>query len=107
MESPLKFLNDVTIEDMDFIPGTKYLYYTLANGENGKLHGVIDVPSNQVIFNTDKDIISIIPDENKNLLVITPTSAFTMCLFKKSDNTCVNSCSDNIIISTEGNTCGV
>ena len=105
-ESPLNFFDDVTIEHMDFIPGTNYLYYTL-NSDSGKYYGIIDIIANQVIFNTDKEITSMIPTDTKRLLIITPTSAFIICLFKDSNNNCLNSCSSNKIISTEGNTCGV
>ena len=106
-ESPINFIDDVTIEDMDFIPGTNYLYYTLQKSDSTKYFGIIDIIANKVIFNTDQEITSIIPDDQKRLFIITPTSAYNICLYRDSNNNCLKSCSNNIIISTEGNTCGV
>ena len=105
--SPLNFLNDVTIEKMDLIPGTNFLFYTLNNGDSGKYYGIIDIIANQVIFNTDQEITSMIPDKDNQLFIITPTSAFVICLYKDSNNNCLYSCSDNKVLSPEGNTCGI
>ena len=107
--SPLNFADNMKILKMNFVPRTKYIYYTIENTDSGKKYnGMIDITMNKVIFNTDQTITSILHDQSNNLLIITPNSAFNLCLFKDSSNNCVNSCENSdIILNTNGNTCGV
>ena len=106
--SPLKFADNIEILQMDFILETKYIYYSLKNSVTGEIyHGIIEITSNKVIFNTDEEIISLTPDQNQDLLIVTPTSVYTLCLYKDNSNNCVQTCSSNLVLNIEGNTCGV
>ena len=106
--SPLKFTDNIEILQMDFILETKYIYYSLKNSVTGEIyHGIIEITSNKVIFNTDEEIISLTPDKNKDLLIVTPTSVYTLCLYKDNSNNCVQTCASDLVLNIEGNTCGV
>ena len=96
LSSPLEFLKDFEIKYLNFIRNTKYLYYKIINNdENITYHGIIDIESNKVIFNTDKEIIEFKPYSNNSMLAITNESAYKICIIKGDDNTCLNECSNN------------
>jgi hypothetical protein len=43
-ESPLEFLDDVEIEEMNFIDNNKYIYYSIFNKNlNKRYHGIMDI----------------------------------------------------------------
>lgn len=95
-DSPLEFLKDFEIEYINFIRNTKYLYYKIINNdENITYHGIIDIESNKVIFNTDKEIIDFKPYSNNSMLAITNESAYKICIIKGDNNECLNECSNN------------
>ena len=95
-ESPLEFLDKVKLEEINFIPYTKYAYYKLYNQNISKYYyGIIDIELNQVIYNTDEQITKFIPYENFSMLVITPNSAYQICAIF-NENQCVNSCPSSI-----------
>ena len=104
----LQFLDNVTITKMNFIRGTKYIYYEIYNNiKNITYHGLIDIMLNKIIFNTDEEINKFISYSNNSMLVITNDSAYRICAIKYN-NDCVDECpNDNIIIDTQRpNYCG-
>ena len=106
-ETPLEFLDNINIEKINFIPYTKYLYYTIYNNKNNvKYHGIIDVEYNKLIFNTDKDILEFKPYSNNSMLAITKDSAYKICAVRDGDN-CINECSNGFVpvYDTKSNVC--
>ena len=102
--SPLSFADNVEIEEIDFIPGTQYIYYKLHNSDKDTTYcGLIDVKTNRVVYNIEADIISFTPDYNNNLmLAMTSTSFYKICIYKNGD-----SCSEcsTLTLDPDGNKC--
>ena len=109
-DNPLKFIDDVTIKKMNFITGTKYIYYEIFNNNKQiTYHGIIDIVKNKVIFNTNETINTFIPYSNNSMLAITNNSAYKICAIKNNDNNeCLEECSNNdLVINTfKPNSCG-
>ena len=62
-DSPLSFVDNVEIIDMNFIPGTHNVYYKIYNKDkNTTYNGLIDVKKNQVLYNIEGDDVTFIPD---------------------------------------------
>jgi len=102
---PFSFVDNVEIEDINFIMGTNYAYYKINNLDKDKTYyGLIDVVENKVLYNIDDNITLFIPiSTTTEMLAITPTSAYKICIIK-SDNACLNSC-ENLMLNPEGNKC--
>ena len=63
---------------MNFLLYTQYVYYIIYNNQTNKTyHGVLDIKSNEIIFNTDEDI--------NTMLAITNNTAYRICLQNDSD----------------------
>ena len=63
--TPFEFLNEVEIKEMNFLLYTNYVYYSIYNKITQKTyHGVFNVLTNKIIFNTDEDIDVFIPYSN-------------------------------------------
>ena len=105
-ESPLKFIGNVNIENIKFIPFTQYAYYKLNDKDKNKnYYGIIDIKTNKVIYNTDKQLIKFTNYLNNSMLAITTESAYRICTIC-SNNECVDTCSSNIYYDTDkGNIC--
>ena len=109
-KSPFEFVDNVEINEIRFINNYKYAYYNISNPTNGKTYyGIIDIQTNKVVFNTDKEILSFIPYSIKSMLAITSDGVYEVCVIKK-DGACIDSwdCTtgNNYYLSTEGNECG-
>ena len=105
--SPIEFLNEVEINYIKFISGTKYAYYEINDNNSGKkYHGIMDIEKNKVLFNTDEDIKTFVPYSNSEMLAITAKSAYKICIFKNNDQ-CSETCDDNknLILDIDGNKC--
>ena len=104
--SPLTFADNVEIEDINFISGTSYAYYKIYNSDKDKTYyGLINVKGNKVIYNFDENISSFIPISSSEILAITSTSAYKVCIIK-SGSSCSDSCSSgNLILDAGGNKC--
>ena len=102
--SPLTFADNVEIRNINFIYGTKYAYYKIYNLENDKTYyGLINVVDNKVLYNFEEEITSFIPVSSSEMLAITSTSAYKVCIIK-SGNSCSDSCSNNnLILDPNGN----
>ena len=108
VDTPFEFIDDVEIEEMKFLLYTNYVYYTLKIlNTDKKYHGILDVKTNKIMFNTDEDIDVFIPYSNNSMLVITSESAYRLCILKDSSGNCIEECtSGSIILSDDGNICG-
>ena len=111
-ESPLSFTDNVEIREMNFIRGTKYVYYKIYNQDkNTYYYGLIDVIENKVLYNIEQNedisFIPYTPKENTEatgeMLLISSTSVKKICIVK-NDDTCNNTCS-NIVLDSEANIC--
>ena len=104
--SPLEFIDDVEIEEMNFMLYNKFVYYKIKNKNKTKMyHGVLDIVVNKVVFNTDEEIEIFIPYSSKAMLAITPTTAYKICIYKEN-NECVEECENGYNLDLNGNTCG-
>ena len=106
LTSPFTFSDNVEIKDINFIYGTKYAYYKIYNSDKNKTYyGLLDVVNNKVLYNFDEDIKTFIPVSNSEMLAITSTSAYKICIIK-SGSSCIESCSSsNLVLGTCGNIC--
>ena len=104
--SPIEFLDEVSINKINFIPGTQYAYYEINDLNTKKTyHGFMDIKQNKVLFNTDENITTFVPYSNTEMLAITPNSAYKICIIKDS-NSCLETCSSgNLIFDINGNKC--
>ena len=110
-DSPLSFIDNVEIREMNFIKGTKFVYYKIYNKDKDNYYyGLIDIELNKILYNFNEEITTFIPYIDKNdrgkygeMLAITPTSAYKICIIK-SGNSCSNSCS-TISRDPDGNIC--
>ena len=109
-DSPLTFVNNVEIEEMNLIPETQYIYYKLKDKDtNKKYYGFIDIEKNKVLYNIESEFTKFIPVSNHEMLAINSTSAYKICIIKSvSDgNTyCSETCSSGeLILDADGNKC--
>ena len=73
--------------------------------KNITYYGFLDVKLNKVLYNVDKEITKFIPYSNYEMLAITPTSAYKVCIIK-NNNDCLETCTNgNLILDIEGNKC--
>ena len=109
-ESPLEFLDDIIIKQINFMPYSKYVYYEIYNNvKKVTYHGIIDIILNKVIFNTDEEIKTFIPFLKNTMLAITEDSAYQICTIDNGYNYCIDKCYNNeqIILDTQKpNKCG-
>ena len=106
--SPFSFVDNVEIKEMKLIRGTKYAYYKIYNSNKDKMYyGLLDIKENKVLYNFEEEITSFLPVSSSEMLAITKTSAYKVCIIK-SDSNCIQSClSGNLILNTEGNKCQI
>ena len=104
--SPFSFLDNMEIIYINFIHYSNILYYKLLNKNNNKInYGILDMKLNKILYNFDEEIKTFIPYSNGDILAITSTSVYKLCIIKNG-NECINSClSDNLILDTNGNKC--
>ena len=107
--SPLKFLQNVTINKIEMIRNTRFAYYEVISLEdNNKYFGIIDIVINQVIFNTNEKLLIFKPIRNTSMLAITEDKKIYQICLNKWNNECVESCPDDQILildSEKGNHC--
>ena len=107
--NPLKFFDEVEINEFNFMSYNKYAYYSIKNKITNKTyHGIFDITLNKIVFNTDKEIKVFIPYSSNSMLAITEESAYRICaIFNANKDDCVDDCSsDQIILDDKGNKCG-
>lgn len=59
-----------------------FAYYKLKNDKGEYYYGIIDVPNNKVIFNTNEEIKTFIPYLDYAMLAITKNSAYKICVYR-------------------------
>ena len=90
-KSPFESFENIEINYIKIVKGTKYAYYQIKS--SGIIyHGIIDIRSNQIIFNTNENITEIRPLSEYSLLAITNSSAYELCLKSKFKDKCVDKC---------------
>ena len=105
--NPFSFIDEVEIKEMNFIQGTQYIYYKLYNKNNNKYYyGLLDIKLNKILYNIEEEFITFIPfSYGGEMLAISNTSAYKICIIKNGD-LCLNSCSSgNLILDINGNKC--
>ena len=103
--SPLSFIDNVEILDMNFIKGTHYVYYKIYNtNKNTFYYGLIDIKKNKVLYNFEEDNITFIPgqDDQMTMITITQNSFYEIFIIKNKDQCFKNG---NFILDVEGNKC--
>ena len=106
--TPFEFVDNVKIEEMKFLLYTNYAYYTIQNLKTGKkYHGILEVRSNRIMFNTNEDIDVFIPYSTYSMLAITKDKAYEICIIKDSNGNCISQCpsGQSIILDIDGNKC--
>ena len=106
--SPFNFYDEVTINKINFIEESQYLYYNISTDKNETYYGIIDIESNKIIYNTNKEISEFKPLSKSSMLAISGSSAYLICTFK-SDNgdDCIYKCDNDPLIDTRfPNSCG-
>ena len=54
-ESPFEFINEVEIQEINFIKTTKYVYYKIKDLVTEEIYyGILDIGWNRVVFNTKR-----------------------------------------------------
>ena len=108
-ESPFELINEVEIQEINFIKTTKYVYFKIKDLTTEKIYyGILDIGWNRVIFNTDETIEKYTPYSDISMLAITSETAYEICVLK-SDGSCTSSCSNSnegLILDIEMNKCG-
>ena len=92
---------------MNFIKGTQYVYYEIYNKNKDKsYYGILDIKSNKILYNIEEEFTTFIPfSNNGEMLAISATSAYRICILKDG-NSCLNSCPNgNLILDPDGNKC--
>ena len=103
--TPFEFIDEVEIEEMNFMLYNRFVYYKIKDKNNNKIyHGVLDVILNKVVFNTDEEINYFLPFSSNAMLAITPSEAYKICLYK-SNGECVENCGDKYNLDIDGNKC--
>ena len=111
-DSPLSFLDNVEIRTMNFISGTQYVYYKIYDKDTSKyFYGLIDVKLNKVIYNIEKEedatfipYTSTSSSIKNDMLLISSSYAYKICAIK-SGSSCIESCSNNLILDPDKNYC--
>ena len=109
-DSPLTFDDNVEIEEMKFVTGTKYAYYKIHNiNKDVNYFGLIDVANNKVIYNIEADFKTFIPASTSSTIImlgITETDVYQIYIAKSSDGSFINDCGENnLLLDADGNKC--
>ena len=109
-KSPLKFVDNVEIQEMKMIPESQYAYYKIYNKDkNTTYYGFLDIRNNKVLYNIEAQFKQFIPVSNNVMLAINDTSAYEICIIKSTSQDgdyCSDSCSSgNLFLNTNGNKC--
>ena len=105
-EPPFNFIDQMEIKEISFIQGTQYIYYKLYNkNKNKNYYGLVDIKVNKIMYNTEEEISYFIPFLTHEMLALTGTSAYKLCIIKSSSS-CLETCSSgNLILDPTGNKC--
>ena len=106
-KASFEFFEDVEIEEMNFLPYNRYVYYKMKNKNDSSIiyYGIYDTKLNNVIFNTDEKLNYYMPFSDREMLAVTDSSVYKICAIKGENNECVDFCSNNYSLYTQGNKC--
>ena len=106
-ESPFNFIDQMEIKEINFIQGTQYIYYKLYNkNKNKNYYGLVNIKLNKIMYNIEEEISYFIPFSTHEMLAISETSAYKLCIIKRGSS-CLETCSSgNLILDPTGNKCG-
>ena len=120
--SPFEFTDEVEIEEMNIMYNNNFVYYKILNKLTQKYyHGILDIKTNKIVWNTDKEIDLFIPyvqlrdassdDKGRyeyadSMLVITRDSAYRVCPISYGGG-CVYECpgETKMVLDTQGTKC--
>ena len=108
-ESPFSELDpndNIQIQEINFIAGANLVYYNIYYSNNNKhYYGLIVVKLNKILYNIENEFVSFLPYSKYEILAITSSTAYWICIVKNS-NSCIKTCLYDILIpEKEGNTC--
>ena len=120
LESPFEFSGEVEIKEMNIMYNNNFVYYKILNKDTQVLyHGILDIYTNKVVWNTDKEVTFFMPyvkvrytsnqgnyEYADSMLVITKDSAYEVCGIKYN-GACVYKCPDNtkMVTDVDGTIC--
>ena len=90
-QSPFKGIENMKINFVEIIRNTKYAYYKVSSNEKF-YYGIIDIESNEIIFNTNDFIFKLIPFSKHSLFAITSLSAYEICIYGIFKGKCIDKC---------------
>ena len=98
--------DNIQIQEINFIAGTNLVYYNIYYANNNKhYYGLIVVKLNKILYNIENEFVSFLPYSKYEILAITSSTAYWICIVKNS-NSCIKTCLYDILIpEKEGNTC--
>ena len=108
-DTPLTFVDNVEIQEMNFFKESKYAYYKIYNKDKNKTYyGIIDVTSSKVLYNIEAEFTLFIPASTGSTVImlgLTSTTIYQICIVKDGSS-CNNDCgSTDILLNVEGNKC--
>ena len=110
-DSPFDFIDEVEIIEMKIISNYRYAQYTIENKQNGEIyHGLFDIKTNKIMFNTNETLDMFLPYSNNSMLAVKGNTAYRICPIMNEDGTdCLENCTgdgDFLIRDVTKNFCG-
>ena len=110
-KSPFYFLKNVTINKLNMIRNTRFVYYEIIYNQtiNEIYRGIIDIVLNKIIFNTNEHLTKFKVLTNYSMLAYINESVYEICAIKDIDrDKCIKKCpyDTELVLDTEkGNYC--
>ena len=110
-DSPFEFIDEVEITEMKIISNYRYVQYTIENKQNGeKYHGLFDIKTNKIMFNTNENLDMFLPYSNNSMLAVKGNTAYRICPIMNDEGTdCLEDCTGDgvfLIRDVTKNFCG-
>ena len=107
--SPFAFIDSMDILDIKFTYYYSHALYKILNKNNNKInYGIFDVKTNKILLNLEEDIVSIFSYPHGDILAITQSSVYKICIIKYG-NSCSSSYTqdglleEGLLLDTNGN----
>ena len=120
LTSPFEFADEVEIKEMNIMYNNNFVYYKILNKVTQTYyHGILDIITNKIVWNTDKEVDLFIPyityrstssdgryEYADSMLVVTKDSAYRVCAITYGGG-CVYRCPENtkMVLDIGGTTC--
>lgn len=103
--SPFSFIDNMDILDIKFTYSFSCALYKILNKNNNKInYGIIDVATNQILLNLEEDIVSIFSYPYGDILAITQSSVYKICILKYGGDSCMSAYAPtDLLLDTSGN----